>query len=179
MNAPGEHDDGADGEDFASLFGDAARPIDRGPHRIAPSAPRPSPGASAPRSSPGAATFRWPDPSEPGCAAAEGVSDAQLLALRRGEPAPEERIDLHGARRDAAGALLAKRIESAQIRGLRSILVIHGQGRHSATGEAVLKEAIPGWLTRGATAKRVLAFAPASTKLGGSGATIVLLRRDR
>ncbi|MFK7897854.1 MAG: Smr/MutS family protein [Myxococcota bacterium] len=123
--------------------------------------------------------FRWPDPDEPGSAAAEGVSDTELFALRRGNPEPEERIDLHGTRRDAAGRLVAQRLESARARGLRSVLIVHGHGKRSEIGETVLKQALPKWLTQGASAKSVLAFTPAPKNMGGEGATIVLLRRDR
>ncbi len=164
---------GGDGDDFAELFGEAKR-IDRGPARVDK---RTRPAVRSKRAKGGKGPrFRWPDPSDRSCAAAEGVSDRQLLALRRGEPAPEERIDLHGARRDAAGPLLARRIESARAQGLRCVIVIHGRGQHSPLGEAVLKDAVPDWLTKGATGRAVLAFAPAPERLGGQGATLVLLR---
>lgn len=163
-----------EGGGFADLFGDEAKPIDHGPARVETRAKpsirnKRSSSESRPR-------FRWPDPTGRSAAAAEGVSDAQLFALRRGEPEPEERIDLHGARKDAARTLLAKRIESARAQGLRCVIVIHGRGQHSALGEAVLKDAVPGWLTKGATGRIVLAFAPAPNHLGGDGATLVLLR---
>lgn len=166
--------DGDDAGDFADLFGEATKPIDRGPVRVEARAKPPvrrkkTSGGTGPR-------FRWPDPDERGCAAAEGVSDGQIIALRRGEPEPEERIDLHGARKDAAGPLLARRIESARAQGLRCVIVIHGRGQHSPLGEAVLKDAVPDWLTQGATGRAVLAFSPAPDRLGGNGATLVLLR---
>jgi len=105
------------------------------------------------------------------------VSDATLAALARGEPEPEERIDLHGVRRRGGGRLLARRLESARHRGLACVLLIHGRGARSPGGEAVLRDALPDWLTRKPTAEHVLAFAPAPARLGGSGATLVLLRR--
>lgn len=165
-----------DGTRFEDLMGEGTQRLGRGPERVAPAGrARPRPAA---RRGPGqGANFRWPDPADRLRAAAEGVSDATLTALARGEPAPEERIDLHGARRDAAGQLLARRLASARARGLRAVLVVHGRGQHSPGGEAVLRDALPGWLTRGATARDVLAFAPAPDRLGGRGATLVLLRR--
>ena len=166
-----------EGGGFADLFGDEAKPIEHGPARVETRAKpsirnKRSSSESRPR-------FRWPDPTGRSAAAAEGVSDAQLFALRRGEPEPEERIDLHGARKDAARTLLAKRIESARAQGLRCVIVIHGRGRNSPGGEAVLKDALPSWLTRGRTGRLVQAFAPAPDRLGGEGATLVLLRRSR
>ena len=64
------------------------------------------------------------------------------------------------------------------LKGLACVLIIHGQGQHSATGEAVLREALPGWLTQGTATRHVLAFSPAPDRLGGNGATLVLLRRS-
>jgi DNA-nicking Smr family endonuclease len=54
--------------------------------------------------------------------------------------------------------------------------VIHGRGQHSAA-EPVLKRQLPDWLTAPPLAAHVLAFSPAPTRLGGAGATLVLLRR--
>ena len=163
---------------FADLIG-GAKPLDKGPKRVNPPSQRVRPVArlTGDSKSSDAKGFRWPDPEDRFSACAEGVTDAQLLSLGRGEPAPEERIDLHGARRDAAGRLLTKRLESARGQGLASVLIIHGQGQRSATGEAVLREALPGWLTRGAAASHVLAFTSAPDRLGGRGATLVLLRK--
>ena len=181
----GDEDEDALGNEatsFASLLGDT-KPLAKGPRRLPPAEAgskarrrvlRPSDG-KAPRS---AAEFRWPDPEDRHRAAAEGVNDTRLLALSRGQPQPEERIDLHGTRREMASRLLAKRLASACAAGLECVLVIHGQGQRSASGEAVLRDALPDWLTRGANARAVLAFAPAPERLGGAGATLVLLRRD-
>jgi DNA-nicking Smr family endonuclease len=164
---------------FASQSGDV-KPLARGPVRLPPTSGharakrriRPSDGISA------AGKFRWPDPDDRHRAAAEGVSDTQLIALSRGEPEPLERIDLHGTRREMAVHLLTKRLESARAEGLDCVIVIHGRGLRSATGESVLRDALPDWLTTGKCARHVLAFAPAPGRLGGLGATLVLLRRS-
>lgn len=121
--------------------------------------------------------FRHPDPSEARLAARRSVSDLQLRELARGEPAPAERIDLHGVRVDGGPRLLAGRLASARERGLRSVVVIHGRGKNSETGEAVLRDALPRWLQSAPAANHVLGFAPAPPALGGEGATLVLLRR--
>ena len=140
--------------------------------------------ASARRGAPGHSTkegtppaFRWPEPGNRHLAAAPGLNDQQLTRLRHGEPEPEERIDLHGTRLAEAKRILAKRIESACARELRCLLIVHGVGKRSPTNEAVLRDAVPDWLTRGAIARQVLAFAPAPRRLGGDGATLVLLRK--
>jgi DNA-nicking Smr family endonuclease len=121
--------------------------------------------------------FRRPQPDVPHLAAAHGISDQQLARLQRGDPEPEERIDLHGLRADDAKRVLSKRIESAVAQGLRCVLVVHGMGKRSPTGEATLRDAVPDWLTRGALGRLVLAIAPAPRRLGGEGATLVLLRK--
>lgn len=182
-------------ERFADLIGDA-RPIERKNARDRPDSaahpkppPRPRPSASTRGTAASAANkanattgqsenaFRWPEPGNRHRAATAGANDALLIRLGRGEPEPEEKIDLHGVRSADAKRLLATRIESAQTRGLRCVLVVHGRGQRSATNEAVLRDGVPEWLTRGATGRRVLAFAPAPKQLGGEGATLVLLRK--
>ncbi len=125
-----------------------------------------------------APAFRRPEPENAHLAAAPGINDQQLARLRRGEPEPEERIDLHGTRLAEAKRILTKRIESAHARGLRCLVVVHGLGQRSPTEEAVLRDALPDWLTRGAIVRHVLAFAPAPRRLGGDGATLVLLRKS-
>lgn len=140
--------------------------------KLPPAAARPASADSPPTS------FRWPDPANRHLAAAPGVGDQQLNRLARGEPEAEERIDLHGTRVAEARRLLARRIASARARGLRCVLVVHGRGRGSATNDAPLRDAVPDWLSRGETGRSVLAFAPAPRKLGGEGATMVLLRKS-
>lgn len=106
-------------------------------------------------------------------------ADRKLVArLRRGEPAPEAQVDLHGLDAAAAGAALGDALESAWRNGRRCLLVIHGRGLHSE-GEAVLKERLPAWLAAPPHGPRILAFASAPPTLGGPGATAVLLRRKR
>lgn len=175
MNLGGDDEKDADSESFADLIG-KTKPISRGPARVE----RTARGSRTTRPHPiGGRTsdFRWPDPDEPRLAAAFGVSDAQLFALGRGEPEPEEKIDLHGLRRDSAGRLLADRIESARARGLRCVVVVHGRGQGSGGGEAVLRDALPGWLSKAPCARHLLGFAPAPSRHGGEGAILVLLRR--
>jgi len=164
-----------DGDRFADLVRDARR-INPGPARGArkePPRPRAAPRADA-DATPG---FRWPEPGNRHLAAAPGISDALLNRLGRGDSEPEEKIDLHGTRLAEAKRLLATRLESARARGVRCVLVVHGRGKNSASREAVLRDALPESLTRGRVGRDVLAFAPAPRRLGGEGATLVLLRK--
>ena len=175
-------------ESFADRMRDA-RPLSKGRERV----PLATSGAGA-RSTRSKSSvqdehakqnpFRFPDAAQPNLAARAGVNDRTLRRLAAGEPVPEERIDLHGMRQEAARAALEKRFTSARSRGLRCTLVVHGYGRRrdhgatQATGSAsVLKDRLPEWITRTRLGRHVLAFAPAPGALGGSGATLVLLAK--
>jgi len=181
MSAGGRRSGSGDDEDrverFADLLGDA-KPLRKGPARVDPKRVT-TPRAGRRLNSEGerSSGFRWLDPNDRHRAAAEGVNDLQLLALSRGEPPPRERIDLHGMRLEPAKRALARRLEAARARDLDCVLVIHGRGQRSASGEAVLRESLPDWLTSGPSARCVLAFSQAPQQLGGLGATLVLLRR--
>ena len=108
----------------------------------------------------------------------EDVSRKQLVELRAGRVPVEREVDLHGLDEPAARRALLAAIERAREDALRCLLVIHGAGHHSEAGP-VLKRALPDWLTEDAVASRLLAFATATTRLGGPGATLLLLRRTR
>jgi len=122
------------------------------------------------------ARFEFPEPGEPRIAHVVGLPARDLARLAGGQPAPGARIDLHGHTASSARRRLQVELIGAADRGVRTVLVIHGRGRHSAAGAAVLREALPDWLTHPPLAERVLAFAPARVKDGGEGATYVLLR---
>jgi DNA-nicking Smr family endonuclease len=109
---------------------------------------------------------------------ATDVSAKHLRELRRGLRAVEARVDLHGRAREPALRALARCILDTRARGGRIALVIHGRGRGSPDGDPVLRPAVWEWL-QGAAAHRagVMAFASARPADGGSGATVVWLRR--
>ena len=109
----------------------------------------------------------------------EDVSRKQLADLRAGRPQPECEVDLHGLSAGDARRELFASLERARRDGVRCMLVIHGAGRHSEAGP-VLKAALPDWLQHEVVAGDVLAFATAPRRAGGgTGATLVLLRRTR
>jgi DNA-nicking Smr family endonuclease len=124
------------------------------------------------------APFSFPVDGEPLCGLARGVDRRHLDALRRGEIDEDAELDLHGlAARDARVALRVA-LDEAWSGGLRCVRVVHGRGRHSEQGP-VLKASLAAWLAEPPLAARVLAFAPAASRAGGAGATLVLLRRRR
>ncbi len=99
---------------------------------------------------------------------------ATVEALHRGEYSVQDFIDLHGYTVKEAKGLLEDFLKSSIKRGFRCVKVIHGRGLSSPRGP-VLKEAVLGWLER-EMRRYVLAYATASPRDGGLGATYVLLR---
>lgn len=129
---------------------------------------------------------RSPSPSAPSSAAfaierlgerIEALApDAERSQLTRLSNMPVDlRLDLHGMTEKVARDAVREALGRAADAGMRCLLIIHGRGRRSPTGP-VLKEALPDWLA-GDSRGRVLAFASAGPGLGGTGATLVLLRR--
>jgi DNA-nicking Smr family endonuclease len=119
--------------------------------------------------------LHFPDPDEPLLARHSSVRHRTLVRLRRGDIPQRVRIDLHrdtlatAKRRVIDGLLAAAGPEEA------CALIVHGKGHHSPEGVARLKAALPGWLCDAALESRVLGFAPAQPRDGGSGAVYVLL----
>jgi DNA-nicking Smr family endonuclease len=107
---------------------------------------------------------------------ASGFDRRRLRALRRGEIEPDREIDLHGLRREEAHRTVRAALRDAIASDERCVLVVHGRGSRSED-EAVLREALPGWLAEPPHGAQVLAFAAAADRRGG--ATYVLLRRQR
>jgi len=167
--------DGQDPDSFANAA-DAMGDVDRLPRRH-----RPPPDAKAPTRVAGndggghPTALIHPDADEPLFGHRRGVSETTLRRLRAGKLRPEATIDLHGLRHDRARHRLGDAIEAAAREGLRCVLVIHGRGRRSAGGEAVLRGALPEWLDQPPLDRRVRAVAPAQRQDGGDGASYLLL----
>ncbi|MBL8472534.1 MAG: Smr/MutS family protein [Rhodocyclaceae bacterium] len=105
-----------------------------------------------------------------------GIAKSVLRDLRRGRWVVQDQIDLHGATRDEAHALLAEFMAHATRRALRCVRVIHGKGLGSPGREPVLKKLVQAWLAR---REDVLAFCQAKSNEGGAGALRVLVRGQR
>ena len=102
-----------------------------------------------------------------------GLSRMTLRKLRRGHWPVRDSLDLHGNSGDTARRLLQEFLHEAAQCGLRCVLVIHGKGMNSPSGEAVLRKLTRHWLTQ---RPDVLAYCDAPAKDGGSGAALVLLK---
>ncbi len=93
-------------------------------------------------------------------------------AIRRGKLKAEASFDLHGMRsheaREAVDGFLATAIE----RGYRAVIIITGKGK-------ILRESLPRWLEAPALRPHILSIEEALPRDGGSGAFMILLRRQR
>src|SRR5579871_472477 len=108
-----------------------------------------------------------------------GLDPRLVRRLRRGDFAWQAHLDLHGMTALAARAAVEGFLRGAVRAGHRCVLIVHGRGLNSKDRTPVLKERLKGWLSHGALARFVLAFASARPCDGGAGALYVLLRRDR
>ena len=104
-----------------------------------------------------------------------GIQKAVLKKLRSGRIALQDELDLHGFTVLEAEQQLRAFLQNKQARdGQRAVRVIHGKGRGSPNQKSVLKEKVKEWLRQ---SEAVLAFCPAGSADGGTGAVRVLLKR--
>jgi DNA-nicking Smr family endonuclease len=103
-----------------------------------------------------------------------GVSLQVLRDLKRGRYRAQDELDLHGLTAREAQAALREFMAEILARDLRCVRMIHGKGRRSGPAGPVLKTKLNRWLPQW---DRVVAFASAPARDGGTGALYVLLRR--
>ena len=116
-----------------------------------------------------------------------GIDRRTADRLRRGERAPDARIDLHGMSADRAHRALDGFIAQALGRNLRCVLVITGKGgRHSGEDapfmrhdQGILRQSVPRWLQSGPHARRIVGLFSAHPRHGGAGALYVYLKKAR
>lgn len=164
-------------DDNAALFRAAVgtvQPIAK-QNRITPTAPTRKAFFNAPPPS-----FTVPDTLSDFCSGpapdefiGNGLSRMTLRKLRRSAWPIQDRLDLHGLHSDAARRLLQEFLHQANEQKLRCVLVIHGKGLNSLSGEAILKIRTRHWLMQHPC---VLAYCDATPQTGGSGAVLVLLK---
>jgi len=174
-------------EDDARAFAEAmrgARRIEGGARRVTGTSADTSraaslkPRAVLARGASGASSFEIERVGEAVAGRATDVSAEVLRGLRRGDHRPEARLDLHGQTREESLRAVERFFLRSRADGHRTVLVIHGRGQNSEAGEPVLRPALHEWLASAAAARAgVMAFAPAPPRAGGTGATVVLLRR--
>lgn len=123
--------------------------------------------------------------------ATPGLDRRTADRLRRGERAPDARIDLHGMTLERAHGALLTFIQSCRAQSMRCVLVITGKGgdyrRRSTSGRAryemderrgAIKESVPRWLEEAAFRRHVSGLYPAHLRHGGEGALYVYLRKS-
>jgi DNA-nicking Smr family endonuclease len=110
---------------------------------------------------------------ETGVFARSGLQKDVLRRLRRGYWAVQAKLDLHGLTRDAARVSLVQFLGDCALQKMRCVRIVHGKGTNSPDGLGVLRQLLPVWLVQCET---VLAFCPARSNEGGSGAVVILLK---
>jgi DNA-nicking Smr family endonuclease len=173
-----------DPDDESRAFAEAMRGARRlrgdRPSRVAPQAPSGSPPAPRRRraSAPPQPAFVVETTGEVVAGRARDVAARTIQELRDGEHLVEATLDLHGRSRDQVSGELERFLSSARAAGRRVLLVIHGRGLNSDADGPVLRPAVWDWLASPDGARAgVMVFASAAPRTGGSGATLVLLRR--
>ncbi len=103
-----------------------------------------------------------------------GIQELAFKKLRLGKHENQARLDLHGMKIEEARAAVYQFILDCQHSALRTVIIVHGKGQRSATGQALLKSHTAHWLEQ---LESVMAFHSAQAKHGGTGAVYVLLRK--
>ncbi|WP_321991178.1 Smr/MutS family protein [Marispirochaeta aestuarii] len=100
-----------------------------------------------------------------------GKKSPSRKTLRR--MAPQESLDLHGYTVEEALKELDGFLLRSKRRGLRKVLIIHGKGNHSDTGDSILRKKV----------RRYIAESPVcgehgvpQSGMGGEGAVWIILR---
>lgn len=105
----------------------------------------------------------------------DGVAPRVLKRMGRGEFAVRDELDLHHMTADIAASALSGFLNDCRRAGRLCVKVIHGKGLRSKSEGPVLKRLVDRLLRRRGD---VVAFRSARAVDGGSGAVIVLLRRQ-
>ncbi|MFK0297677.1 Smr/MutS family protein [Brevundimonas sp. NPDC090276] len=178
---------------WARVTGTVTPPTRRKAARVTPGAVLPDPEALSAAASParGVAGKKRNAPDQTPTFEALGIVAPERPAPTRARPTPEEleprrqrrlsrerdpieaRIDLHGFGRFEAEDQLRGFLMGCQARGLRSVLVITGQGRR---GGGVIRGSVHDWLTGPHLRGVVSGFASAHRRHGGDGALYVTLK---
>lgn len=89
---------------------------------------------------------------------------------------PDDTLDVHGCEAHEAEIRVAEFVRTRRARKMRCVRVVHGWGRGSPDGAAVLGDAVVRALQQPPTCNEVSAFVTASESQGGRGALLIALR---
>lgn len=101
----------------------------------------------------------------------------EIRRLRQGRYPIDGSLDLHGHPAEEARAAVARFVSRRRKQGDRAVRIIHGKGKHSARGHAVLRGELGAWLSQGTSAQHVLAFTSLEEEDGSTGSVAVLLAK--
>lgn len=180
-------------ETVAPLHPERASRVTTGPAVPTPPAAPPAPlrRDAGPRRAP-APPPASPRPTGP-APHAESLDASWDRKLSGGRLHPDLVIDLHGLSRDQARHILYRRVQDAEARGLRVLLVITGKGQlpgpspadlmdgragHPAVRGAIRAD-LPRWLGEPGLNDRIAAVRRAHPRHGGAGAVYLVLKRRR
>jgi DNA-nicking Smr family endonuclease len=104
-----------------------------------------------------------------------GVQHRVLQRLKKGDYTINDTLDLHGYTLKKALTALSVFIHNAIEAQYRAVLIIHGKGLNTNADFPLLKNGVNQWLR---AHPAILAFASAPIKYGGTGATLILLKRS-
>ncbi len=85
----------------------------------------------------------------------------------------QETLDLHGYKINSAKVALSDFIKTCKRRKIEKILIIHGKGLHSETGESILRSTVKDFLVN---CPEIGEIGHPSEKDGGFGATWAIIR---
>jgi len=108
-----------------------------------------------------------------------GVSEATLWDLAKGEFPVDGTCNLHGYREGTARRRIESFVRESREAKRRVVAVVCGRGLHSGPLGPVLRQVCLEELSKHMAKGSVLAVASAPPRLGGEGALLVLLRKDR
>jgi DNA-nicking Smr family endonuclease len=104
----------------------------------------------------------------------EKVSNQRVEALKKGQIAPEAKLDLQGLKLEEARKALCQFIEINTQKHERCLQIVHGNG--GKTGKPpLIKNLVNLWLPQ---FKEVLAFTSVQTEQADSGSVFVLLKKE-
>jgi DNA-nicking Smr family endonuclease len=101
----------------------------------------------------------------------------RMRQLRKGKIVPEAHLDLHGLSRVEARQKVRYFLENAAHHGLRTVLLVTGQGKSSGSEPVVRAEVELFLQTEGKTLVREWGRAP--RQFGGDGAIVVFMRGEK
>jgi len=106
----------------------------------------------------------------------DGLQHKTILSLKQGKIKVEKTLDLHATTREQAAGLFQDFINTSYRQQLYCICIIHGKGIRGDQNEPILKNLVNHWLYE--FTDSILGFCSCPPNLGGTGAVLVLLKRN-